>query len=398
MKAPPRVTRGSRVAPRVHSDGRIDQREAHPLLAALWRSPNRNHYVAARDRAGARFLNVPVGSVRDAIGLAFEWVNAGFDVYVACAEYATPCGRRADDVSGAFAFWLDIDCGEQNAVAPKGYRDVDEAVSALTRFCIDVELPHPTHVVASGSGLHVYWVLDASVGREEWQESARKLKRLNEACGFQSDGSRTADIASLLRVPGSLNFKYTPPRPVRLQQASENYIPAAAMRSAIDRAHFKLCGTTAPTASGPFGWATRRTSSEKADRDVRRCIDHARLRSALVVLDPDCNDEIWKLRRIAPLAEAARASPEHADALCDLAQAWSSGALRGTPSHKWRCPGTNGLTGEQVFDSTWERFLTSNYSGARATLGTIYYDATQAGWVDCSDGDRFEMVDGDGSA
>jgi hypothetical protein len=62
------------------------------------------------------------------------------------------------------------------------------------------------------------------VVRDEWLSYAWKLKALNKACGFLADDSRTADIASVLRIPGTLNHKFTPPRPVTLEYASDDYI------------------------------------------------------------------------------------------------------------------------------------------------------------------------------
>jgi hypothetical protein len=63
-------------------------------------------------------------------------------------------------------------------------------------------------------------------------------------------------------------------------------------------------------------------------------------------------------------------------------KAWSSGELRDVPSKKWRCRGGNRRTGEQVFDATWNRFFHSKYGGVRTTVGTIFRDASEAGWAD----------------
>lgn len=110
-------------------------------------------------------------------------------------------------------------------------------------------------------------------------------------------------------------------------------------------------------------------------------VDMAKLRSALVTLDPDCNEKTWKLARIAPLADAARNHPEHAKKLYELARQFSSGELRGNPSQQWITPGkSNGLTGEEVFDAVWARFMAGKYTGKPTGLGTIFRDAELAGW------------------
>ena len=108
-----------------------------------------------------------------------------------------------------------------------------------------------------------------------------------------------------------------------------------------------------------------------------------RLASALAVLDPDCDDETWKFGRLAPLARVSREHPEFATRLRALAMSWSSGELSGKPSVEWVTPGqSNGITGEAVFGLVWERFCRDDFSGAPTTIGTIFHDAKQVGWVD----------------
>jgi hypothetical protein len=114
------------------------------------------------------------------------------------------------------------------------------------------------------------------------------------------------------------------------------------------------------------------------------------LASALAFLDPDCDEETWKLKRIAPLAREAFICPELNNDLYELACSWSSGELCGYPSVAWNNPGGRGDTGEEEFDSVWLRFLNDNYDGIPVTIGTIYYDAKQMGWEDTS---RSQSVD-----
>ena len=47
--------------------------------------------------------------------------------------------------------------------------------------------------------------------------------------------------------------------------------------------------------------------------------DLDRLVSALKALDPDCDDETWKLRGLAPMAQAARDYTEQAEQLNQIA-------------------------------------------------------------------------------
>lgn len=363
----------------------------NPLLNALWRSPDRHHQIGVMNRQTKQFINIPVKGAPDAVERVRKLSEAGMDVYFACAEYETPESRTANNASGAWGFWMDLDCGEAKAEAGKGYLTADEAEHAINTFCSDTGLPAPTHVIDSGGGLHIYWVLGSVVGREVWRAYAAKLKALTKACGLLADGSRTSDIASVLRIPGTSNYKYAPPRPVSLKYASNTFLKPESMFEAIDRAHDRLCSM--PVSKPAIHSAKLDHTPASAGQSQYGPPDLTRLASALAVLDPDCDDETWKLRRLAPLALAARQYPDWCEALCDLAEAWSSGELRGIESKAWVTPGSNGRAGKEVFDGEWQRFLNNRYDGPNVTLGTIYFDAMAAGWDKCVDpGDQFQIV------
>jgi hypothetical protein len=188
------------------------------------------------------------------------------------------------------------------------------------------------------------------------------------AWGLLADPSRTADIASVLRLPGTLNYKYDPPRPVQLVEVlGGNCFDTATFRRAVDEAHARFCPSPTPrrramvTIEPPHGPP-----------------DMERLRTALATQDPDCSEDEWTFYRIAPMARAAREYPELAEALRALAIEWSGGVLQGKPSRKWCEPGGNGLTGEQAFPDVWNRFSREeDREGSVITLGTIFHDARQ---------------------
>jgi hypothetical protein len=303
----------------------------------------------------------------------------GQDVFFACAEYATPASRTSLNATGAWGFLADFDCGADKAAAGKGYATEKEAFAALNAFCAKVGLPAPTHIVNSGSGIHAYWVFDKFLDRDRWQTYATKLKALMKAHGLLVDPSRTADIASVLRVPGTLNYKYNPPRPVTLMSSKDDFIELALMLDAIDGAVIDCARTAeAPVSIAKVETAAPIAASNSGFTDPPNL---HRLASAMKTLTPDCDERTWKFYRLGPLAYLARDIPELADTLRALAVSWSSGELRGVPSKKWSTPGSNGLSGAQYFDRVWKRFLTDNYQGKRATVGTIFFHAKEAGWV-----------------
>lgn len=139
-----------------------------------------------------------------------------YDVYFACAKYENDEDGRTQKNSTYFkSFWLDVDCGVDKDLTGKGYIDQATGLSELKKFCETVTLPLPT-IVNSGRGIHAYWRLAETISRSDWKPVADRLKALCEEHGFRGDPSRTAESASILRVPETLNFKQDPPLPVSI--------------------------------------------------------------------------------------------------------------------------------------------------------------------------------------
>lgn len=73
----------------------------------------------------------------------------------------------------------------------------------------------PSTVVATGGGLHLYWLLRVPISL---QADGVQAKRLLEALARALRGDPiSAEPAHVLRVPGTLNHKYDPARPVVLE-------------------------------------------------------------------------------------------------------------------------------------------------------------------------------------
>ena len=141
---------------------------------------------------------------------AADLVSNEYNAYFGCAKYATDKNRKATNVESAQSFWLDIDC-----YADKPYADQHEGITALKEFCHTLKLPRPT-IVDSGRGLHVYWQLQNPITPDQWRHTATKLKKLCHEHNLKADPSRTADIASILRLPDTKNFKTDPALDVKL--------------------------------------------------------------------------------------------------------------------------------------------------------------------------------------
>ena len=152
-----------------------------------------------------------VATRQEVDALVARYVKQRRNVFFAVAKYATDANRTKANVKAVKAFWLDLDCGKDKAVPnpktgiPGGYLTQPEAAKALQGFCTLVGLPLPI-VVNSGRGLHVYWVLTTEITREEWEPVAERLRELCLTHKFYVDNA-VFEVARILRIPGTYNFK-----------------------------------------------------------------------------------------------------------------------------------------------------------------------------------------------
>jgi hypothetical protein len=170
-------------------------------------------------------------------------LSASADVYFGLGLRRNDLGpkRRGgeEDVAVIPCAWLEIDYHAPGAHTRTDLPpDADAARSLLTG------LPVPSAVVHSGHGLHAYWFLRPILHLDtpEERERARRLVRgfqqtiiaLAALRGWHVDG--TADLARVLRVPGTLNHKTDPPKPVRVVEWRPDlrYTPEALAAFAFD--------------------------------------------------------------------------------------------------------------------------------------------------------------------
>ena len=125
--------------------------------------------------------------------------------------------RNTTNTTHVKAIWLDVD------VKDKAYLTLDDALDAVIAFVAAVGLPQPSALVASGGGLQIYWISDVALTVAEWQPYAEGLKSLAIKHGLKCDAGLTTDCCRVLRVPGTTNFKYAPPRPVRILALGASY-------------------------------------------------------------------------------------------------------------------------------------------------------------------------------
>jgi hypothetical protein len=188
------------------------------LLSAV--QPATGFFAIVGIKDGGNVRQELVDTREDADAVVQKFVQQGRNAFFGVAKFKTDQGRTKDNVQSLKAFWLDIDCGEAKApVNPKtgrplGYIDQQTGISELKRFCKLIGLPKPI-LVNSGRGIHVYWPLEEDITREQWEPVAARLHQLCVLHNFYID-AQVFEVARVLRVPGTFNFKDDPPQQVEV--------------------------------------------------------------------------------------------------------------------------------------------------------------------------------------
>lgn len=121
--------------------------------------------------------------------------------------YTRSGGGSKEHVKEASCLFADLDF--------KGYkRGEEEAKEMLKAFPLE-----PSVLVESGNGYHAYWILEPPI---DAQTHCDEIESILKGIAFKllSDPN-VAEIARILRVPGSFNHKCIPPKEVKVIQASD---------------------------------------------------------------------------------------------------------------------------------------------------------------------------------
>lgn len=159
------------------------------------------------------------GDYTGAVAEALRLSQLGYDTYFATSTFNNKASGKAENVNAVKVFKLDLDVGKDD---PKKYPTKRDAVESLADFCGLHNLPAPA-LVDSGGGVHVYWIMDEAIVPDDGKLYSEKLKSLIVASGMKSDPTATADIARILRVPETLNYKKVVARPVTLKSPVHVY-------------------------------------------------------------------------------------------------------------------------------------------------------------------------------
>ena len=174
----------------------VERREAASrYVSALFGSAAPGLLIELRFRVpsgmGRRFFTVE--GLRSAVDAVLSLATRT-DVFVGVLPRVRRRGRREDVAPRAGVLWADC--------------DTDESAAALASF-----QPAPSMVLASGSGQHrhAYWFLRDPIDLGSVERLNRRL-----AIALGADAGVVTKPHTILRPAGSMNWKQSPPTPVRL--------------------------------------------------------------------------------------------------------------------------------------------------------------------------------------
>jgi DNA-binding transcriptional MerR regulator len=133
-------------------------------------------------------------------------ILADANVYVGVATRQANQGDK-DAVVQIPAVWVDVD-----------FKETPESVAQahLDKFPLK-----PSIQVHSGNGWHLYWLLETPAEPND----IPRLESVNRKLAHYFGGDKAAhDASRILRLPGTMNVKYTPPRLSTLVMANPNRI------------------------------------------------------------------------------------------------------------------------------------------------------------------------------
>lgn len=142
-------------------------------------------------------------------------------------QFSLRYGRDAEIYMGVAPRMHDGNGSLANCAMPTAlWIDADDAAATRAELALfDLD---PSMMVRSGRGLHVYWLLhDVPKDMSQVRAALRQL-----AVRLEGD-VKSAEPAHILRVPGTMNHKYSPPRPVEVEYINdqrykiEDFLPSA---------------------------------------------------------------------------------------------------------------------------------------------------------------------------
>ena len=163
-----------------------------------------------------KHYSVPIREVRRRI----EELDKATNVFLTLGSYNIDEGYLPEvehlkgQAQGVKAFAFDLDVGEETTK----YDTLQDAAVALEKAVNDDIIPEPRWIIATGGGLHFYFVMGTEVNNEVWTAVFNGLRETCTANGLLIDRAVGTHPYRLLRAPGTTNkkLKYGAPREVKV--------------------------------------------------------------------------------------------------------------------------------------------------------------------------------------
>jgi hypothetical protein len=132
------------------------------------------------------------------------------NVYIGVATRAHAHGGTKKHCLRLTALFVDLDLTDFE-------EDEGRARAALERCAL-----RPSIIVATGGGFHAYWLLSEPLELTDPTSGELAEQLLRGFAAYLGGDFQAAELARVLRVPGTLNHKYDPPRAVVLERCDVN--------------------------------------------------------------------------------------------------------------------------------------------------------------------------------
>lgn len=131
---------------------------------------------------------------------------------------------KSDDVGSSPGVMFDADLFSENPNVHK-QTALPSSANDVMKWLDEAGIDRPTQVRSSGNGLYLDWLHDepaiftTDAGRERYAKAVKEFhaalrKSALELRGWRFDS--TGDLARVTRMPGTLNYKTDPPKPVEV--------------------------------------------------------------------------------------------------------------------------------------------------------------------------------------
>lgn len=177
------------------------------LRLLIWSLPSKKSY----------WYRVEEGAANIAAELCAAKEDVYFGVCLAGKDHGPICRCPADEVAAAVCLWADVDYADEVHKKP-GLPTRDQAEGFLRKMPL-----RPSIIVSSGHGFQSYWLFKEPLEFNSPEEN-RHFQRFSAAWGafLQSEAGKQGftldsvhDLARVLRVPGTINYKGLLQAPVR---------------------------------------------------------------------------------------------------------------------------------------------------------------------------------------